>query len=107
MPRHARRSTQPLGVMAIYIPISLDSRDGARLTYSYTQPQYAKDPVRSNRLIEVGELRGLVCYDQSSGEFTHVLGSEWDDGACFTRVCAKLRKHFQSGEVPERTAYAA
>ena len=93
--------------MAFYIPISLDSREGVRLTYSYTQPQYAQDPVRTNRRIEVGELRGLVCYDQTSGEFTHLLGSDWDDGTYFQRVCAKLRKHFQSGEVPERTAYAA
>ena len=107
MPQVSRRSGQPLGVMAIYIPILLDSREGARLIYSYTQPQYAKVPVRADRLVEVGELRGLVCYDQNSGEFTHVLGSEWDDGACFKRVCAKLKKHFQSGEVPERTAYAA
>ena len=93
--------------MAFYIPMSLDSRNGTLLTYAYTQPQYAPDPARANRRVEVGQLRGLVSYNQASREFKHVLGSDWDDGTYYQRVCAKLRKHFESGDVPESTAYAA
>jgi hypothetical protein len=38
--------------MAIYIPISLELRDGVRLTCAYTQSRYVPDQAKPSRLVE-------------------------------------------------------
>jgi len=94
--------------MAFYIPIWLESRDGARLTYLYTQPIHAPDPAKPKRLKVVGENRGLVQYDLDTGEFAQLSGADWDEGqVIFARVCVALKKRLRNGEIPERTEYAA
>lgn len=56
-----------------------------------------------------GNTRGVVRFDKSSG--VAVLKSpsadEDDHSTKFHRVAFKLKKHWQAGELPERTSWAA
>jgi hypothetical protein len=93
--------------MAMCIPITLLERDGSKLTYEYTQPHLTPDPYNVQRVIRTGDFRGVVVFDQATGQFTQVAGAEWDNGRFYDRVCEKLGEHFRVGELPEVTAYAA
>jgi hypothetical protein len=93
--------------MALRVPITLIERDGPLITYEYTQPDLIPHPSDPTRLVQTGDYRGVVTFDQETGEFTQITGDQWDDDSFYAHVCRKLAEHFQAGEVPEATEYAA
>ena len=94
--------------MAVFIPITLIEQTLDSVTYEYSQPIYATNPVKPRRNIEVGRHVGLLTLSKSTGTITQLSGSEWDPkGLVFRRASVKVVRNHLQGLYPESTAYEA
>ncbi len=79
--------------LGLQIAIRRVAGDGANVTYSYGTR---------------GNTDGLVQIRRDTGEVVLTRASSDDeDGSLFSRVAHKLRKHWQAGDLPERTLWAS
>jgi hypothetical protein len=75
--------------------------------YFFIATVWDKDPRFRSRSMIVGETRGLLRLDKQTGamELLYPMPEDKDERR-FRSACAVLRRHWQDGELPEKTMFA-
>jgi len=75
--------------------------------YAFVSDVFEPDPGLRSRMMVVGQNRGVLRVAKATGDVTLVQPMPEDDGdQRFTRAAAKIRKHWEAGELPEKTMFA-
>jgi hypothetical protein len=75
--------------------------------YAFVSDVYEPDPRFRGRMMIVGQNRGVLRVTKATGEVTLVEAMPEDDGEKrFTRAAAKIRKHWEAREFPDKTMFA-
>lgn len=91
--------------MCIGIEKIAETDDAAQ--YAFISDVWEPDPRFRSRTMVVGQNRGVLRVAKATGEVTLIEPMPEDDGEKrFTRAAAKIRKHWEAGEFPDRTMFA-
>jgi len=75
--------------------------------YAFLSDVYEPDPRFRSRMIVVGQNRGVLRVIKATGEVTLVEAMPEDEGEKrFARAAAKIRKHWEAREFPDKTTFA-
>ena len=90
------------------IGIIKDSQTKDYADYFFEADVWDKDPRYTSRSMRVGTNRGLMRLYKESGqiELLQPMPEDVDDRR-FSRAAAKLREHWEAGEIPEATQFAS
>ena len=92
--------------MCIGIEKLAEAADSAQ--YAFLADVREPDPEYRSRTKVVGQNRGILRILKTTGEVTLVEPMPEDDAdARFARAAAKIRKHWESGELPDKTMFAS
>jgi hypothetical protein len=74
--------------------------------YAFIADVYGADPAREGRGVRAGTTRGALSLSRAKGRIDLVQPMpEDDDNSRFADAAAKVHKHWQAGEYPEKTSF--
>jgi hypothetical protein len=89
------------------IGILLDNDKSEYADYFFEADVWDKDPRFKSRSMRVGTNRGLMRLHKDSGEIELLQAMPEDhDEKRFRSAAAKLKKHWEAGEIPKATQFA-
>lgn len=75
--------------------------------YAFISDVYEQDPKSRDRMMIVGQNRGVLQVAKTTGEVTLVEAMPEDDGEKrFLKAATKIRKHWEAREFPDKTMFA-
>jgi len=92
--------------MCIGIEKITEGKDSAQ--YAFISDVRELDPNFRRRMIVVCQNQGVLEIAKATGEVTLIRAMPEDDGdKRFARAAAKIHKHWEAGEYPEKTLFAS
>ena len=96
------------GLDWLCIPITKKDENERHCDYLFTATWHAPDPEHSGRSKSVGHERGVLRIVKATGEISIVEQMPGDDGERRAQRAARIvYRHWQKGEYPQNTIYAA
>ena len=94
--------------MAIYIPLQKVAEDDAMAEYRFAKTDYIPDEENPGRDREFVTRLGWLRLNKAEGDVIIIRPMPDDERNFVTvRAIVKIKRHWEAGEFPERTCYAA